>query len=599
MISSLLTIAFFIFPGSLLLWRKHFLPSWCIIEKIPVVAALSVSYWVISFWFLTYIPIPLNLFLSLSLIASFLLGMVLWRTQSRKPTLHPKTIGINALLLGLFLLLALPAITFATNQIAPPGADMSMHAYLAKAIYLKNGFPTTLRPLVPLDQFGAYPIGFPTVIADMMLLNGLPVYTDALWLSAFTYWFFAVSIYCFLRSRFPRPISMVTTVLVSWVSMTPNDFIEWGANPTILSLDFLIIGLTFLSYLNDRWSLVFLFASVYTAFLTHYTVPVGLMYVSLPVLLLLGKPIMRQLANWRRIKPIVLVCVFLPLPFLLHLRWDVGQVSETTRAFVAGLHQEELSQWSGARDLSALTGVTRFLLTTFGSPILTLYLLAVLLLALHNRRKSMLHVIGIAGISLLVMNGRSWILPFSPLLYPKRVALLLLIFMSLGIADGLQRAIHALSAHGIRENDRRKRIWYALGILFIGYTYSPVMHINLRRFTASGRLSVVSKEDIAAFAWLAEHTTTDDIILNNYEDAGLWIPAITNRSITLYHTNPIDMDKLNTTQRSPTYAYVGNRTLTRFPDVDPINEESLSEDPKRYTKVYQNNRAAIYRIHNP
>jgi hypothetical protein len=512
MTAALLTIALFLLPGLLFFQKKDF-------DRLPCIIGLSLSYWISSFWVLKYIPIPLHMFVFFSLALSFILSL--------KGRWH---VSVGTLLW--FLLLAIPGIVVFSRQIAPAGADMSMHAYLAKVIYLRDGFPTTLRPLVPLDQFGKYPIGFPTIIADMMLVNGLPVYTNALLLSVFTYWFFAASLFALLRTRFPFIISALTTLLVVWTSVTPNDIIEWGANPTVLSLGFLIIALTV-----RRPILVLV--SISTAIFLHYMLPVALLYFPL----LFVAPGVLSFANGH-----------LGLdPFALRYVW--------------GLHQQELIEWSG------IGNPIRFIQNTLGAHFFFLYLAALAILIFRRSRSIWVHGLSVAGIGILILNAQHWWLPLSPVLYPKRVVLLLLIPASVAIAEVL-------------TSMAKRRVMLVIGAMLLALMLRERVTVSVRNFVDSGRFSTVTHDDLTAFAWLAANTTPNDVVLNTYHDAGLWIPAIAERQITTYHTNPIDMEKLGNNIGKETYVYRGAKSLAPQTTAVPID----------YELVFSSGEAKVYKV---
>lgn len=590
-----LTALFFLFPGLLLTLRKDFFPRLFLAEKIPICIALSLAYWIIGFWFLKFFRVPLHYFLVLSLFLSVFLFAAAWYRTRRFIPIHVRTIRTNGLILGLFLLLAVPGMLATRNTVAPGGADMSMHAYLSKIIYLTDGFPDTMEPLVPLERFTSYPVGFPVLIADMMLLNKLPVYTNALWLSVFTYWFFTLCIYTLVRSKFPFLISAITAAAVTWVSLTPNDFIEWGANPTILSLDVLLISIVFFFHLKQQYSLFFLFVTAYCALLIHYIMPAGLGYISLMYIPLLWRHVTDRFTHDRKAFLLtMLTCVLITTPFLFHILQNPVFISERAEIYVKGLHLQEILEWSG--NPSSLTPeAIRFLIGTLGTPIIILYLVSLAITGVFRPKRLLLHAVYVTGIMILIMNARVWWIPFSSLLYPKRMVVLLTIPIALGLAEGMSHGAHAVRTYLSSAN---RYMLVALTMILAVIAYYPHVDNHLKRFIRSGNLSVVTRQDLDAMQWLSNHTKPSDIILNNYEDAGLWIPAITNRQITLYHTNPIDMGQRTVNRGKETYAFIGNKTFTANPQSNAVNADLLVNDPARYTRMYASGMAEIYKINS-
>lgn len=586
MIGIILTTLLFLFPGVLILLDRRIFPSFYMAEKIPISIGFSLSYWVIGFWFLSVIPISISVFIYLSLLLSvtvFILGV----HRSRAYSFTKHAVLTNLTLLITLSTLGIPAFILAAHQIAPSGADMSMHAYLAKAIYLTNGFPNTLEPLVPVTHFGTYPVGFPAIVADMMIINALPVYTNAMWLTACTYWFFAVCLYLLLRTRYLPITSFIATCIVSWVSLTPHDFIEWGGNPTILSLDFVLLATIWVTLTKHRWMPFFFCTTLLTSLLIHYIVPVAAGYLFLLFLPFLWTPIRAYVKNKNHMLNILIACILITFPVALHLLGNDLTISDTATSYVSQLHQQELAEWAGTTSPSWLIGTTRFLVQVFGSRIALLYALSLVCILFTRPRLAFVHLLFLIGIYALIINAQYWILPFSPMLYPKRVALLMLIPISHAVAY----LAHTVITH--MKGNRATR--YGVVILLVAYAYHPIMNLNIRRFIQSDAFSAVTKNDLIALNWLKHNTNSEDIILNNYWDAGIWIPAISDRQIILYHTNPIDMDALIARTATETYAYIGSKTLRAEGD-DSIHREMLSKDPTRFTRVYQKGGVEIYRV---
>lgn len=595
MSSIFLTSALFLFPGALLLFHQKIWPNAYFVEKLPIAVAASLAWWIIGFWFLRIVPLPLSLFVSLSLTYSVIaFGFLIMKTRKRQRA-GTSDVGINIGILLFFLALGIPAVIIATRHLAPVGQDMSMHAYLAKQIFLSDGFPKTLRPLVPLDQFGFYPVGFPAIIANMMIVNRLPVYTNALWLTAFTYWFFALSLYSLLRQRYSVFVSCMVTVLVSWVNARPNDIMEWGSNPTILSFDFLILAVAFVMGKNRHRSLLLSFILFSAAFLTHYMLPIAFLYLFIFLVLFFAG---EAWSHIQTMQPFSVLCLTLLLiaPFLWHMHYFTFHLSEGTKMYVAGLQRDDLTAWAGAPGWEVARASIQFISETFSKNVLILYALSWLLMLAVNKRHALMHVVYVGGLMLLVINSRYWLIPLSSILYPDRIILLAILPLSLGIAEGLTIGFEGIYTHFVIHNRRNFALLHVLAVLILLYVYGPAIRISYQRFlTANKQGQVIAPSDIAAFSWLKEHTTPTDVIMNNYNDAGIWIPAIAERAITTYQTNPIDRDALEKNLLKPTYAYIGSMSLTREPGVDPVNEE-ITNNPQKYTLVYSNDGVRIYRV---
>jgi len=575
-------------PGSIVITSRRLLPSLTIAEKIPAAVAISLSYWIIGFWILSIFPIPHTWFIRGSLIvsaAAFCICAVRMRA-GRSPVPLLRLLTVVPLVL-----LAVPLILTALRSIAPPGADMSMHAYLSEIIFKNNAFPATMRPTIPLDEIGRYPIGFPAIIATLMHVNGLPVYTNAWILTSVTYMLFSASMYTLLRGTYPIIPSVAGALAVSFISRTPYDFIEWGANPTILSLSFLIFCLVFLSRSGRHsYALAALFFAA--TFYTHSIITASALYMAVPLLFVVrsgkSRPDAQSTATFFSILAAGI------LPFIIRFGSSAFDVHEAGLRFVSGLHRDEFSMWPGTL-ATVLPSLFQFVSDHMGRDILILYGSALAVLTLSRHKDIRLHILGITIIILLVLNSRFWILPLSPLLYPKRVILLLTIPIGLSVTGAYTWLYYHVRLGLVHATRDKQRILAGLLLFLFSYWYAPVMYNNLRWLLSTPDQSVLTNEDVAAMHWLTQHVTADEVIWNNTEDAGKWIPAVTGRPITSYHTNPFNIGKQTTSTESATYAYVGNKTLTKAPDTDPVTE-AIHTNPEDFMLVYKNGGASVYRI---
>src|SRR6267142_362101 len=160
LISSCRPMLLLLFPGILpvLLQRQkqHYLS-----DLLPSVVGTSMAFWVVSFWLTGYVKIPLSLWAWGIIFLAMLLGIVLWRRNRSVVILLDREE-----IIALFLLSAAAILRFSFFwrwPLAPAGADMSMHGYMAALIAATDGVPSSHRPLLPIDGFGAYPAGFQTL----------------------------------------------------------------------------------------------------------------------------------------------------------------------------------------------------------------------------------------------------------------------------------------------------------------------------------------------------------------------------------------------------------------------------------------------------
>lgn len=574
----ILTPVIFFTPGIIIFFLKKFTPRLSAPEKIPLAAGVSLTYWIIGFWWFSIIPIQLTVFIAATL--GLTLGTIIYlyyqglRTQQRKtPSLLQNSVDI------LFIaLLLIPQLLMMTQQTTPSGRDMSMHTYIAAIIAYANGFPSALAPLVPINDFGLYPFGFSTITAIMTMLNTMPVYTNALILSGMTHFLFDYSLYLILRSRFPVIISIIVSVIVAWSSANPHLFIAWGANPSVLSLTLLFFAVALYLHNNGKhaWLTTLL---LYASLLTNYMFVVAAAYIIIPLVFFasLRNPTIRnKLASY---SGIFFLFILTALPFLYKIIRSNWQLPDTTMQYIQTLHREETAAWMGTFSGKGLMEISGILGVIMDTPLLVLSLAAGLYL-FHTHRVLMLVFLYVTGaICFFVINARHWWLPLSSVLYPYRISLFLLIPAAWCIALLLSEA------------RKRSLTVFMLCILVILSVFLPRLRGSLYLSEAKNNEGV-SQTSMRALTWLAAHTDIHDVIWNRYDDAGLWIPGVIFRPITVYHTNPIDMDMLSSARkRYPTYAFrretpspgiaIQTDVATRFPEAvnwkfDVVYEDGIS-----------------------
>jgi len=585
MINVLFTAAVFFFPGSLVLYNKRFFPSLYTVEKIPLCILTSIAYWIIGFWWLTFIPIPLHVWIYLTIGTSV---VILCRQWIRHHYRLPRITKISLMIFLFFILLLIPQIILMLQQLAPSGQDMSMHAYIAAVIANKNTFPHTLSPLLPVYQFGLYPFGFSTIIAIMSTINTLPIYTNALGMTALTHVLFDCALYLILRSNFSPRISAFVAVLTAWTSHNPHLFIEWGANPSTLSLTFFMCMIAALLQSNMKKYMLF-FAGIFAiaSFLTNYMFIVAAGYILLGI----GSIYIPYIYTHISIKYIktsvyaIIFALFLALPFFatyvsLHgfiLTTDVLQ-------FIQNLHLDETSLWNGTISLRGIWGLTNVIAETIDPTLLALYGISLYVLFFQKYRYRYIHTITLLGIYFSAINARFWWLPYSSVMYPNRTTLLLLIPIAYSVAYMLTYI-----------QTRHTKLFVptlCMLVIFFGTQLRPYQFLR-----TSLEHQLITHNDLAVLQWLQNNSTPQDIIWNRYEDAGVWIPAIIYRPITLYHTNPVDMDSIRKAPRSvPTFAFIGESSRQEHAIDILVNQTDPRALHWKFTLLFSKGNAAVYRI---
>ena len=446
-------------------------------------------------------------------------------------------------------------------QIAPAGADMSMHSYIARLIYDNDGIPSSYRPLLPISNFGAYPTGFPTLSALTSLLCDCPVYRSGLLLSCITHALICFGLFALLLRFFDRNTAAATSIAAAFLTRSPQWVIRWGGNPTVLALFFFIIAFSLIIELKEKPSwLMVIFASLSLAavLITHSIIfYAGGMILAVYFLM--------SLKDYKYVYPtaacLIIFMLVLLLPYLANLKFSLSKSAiESTRAW------QLIDARSVVYDLVA--GIPFLLFSIFGLP----------LLLKKNRQVAFTFLLITAVLIVLIMNFRFWFMPFSYLLYPGRVALTLIIPMAVFAAPAISKIITI----------QKKTLLLAFSI--VGMSFYCVFYLY-----NSISMSPVTRTDMAAFKWIDREIGKKAVFGNNYGDAGLWIPAIIGRTIMDPHSEPLHYEELKARLRrySADYIYIGSKAV--YGNIQ-YKKEALQKDPLKYKLVYINDGAQVWKV---
>lgn len=590
--NSLFTLLIFIFPGIIFLFQPKFLVKNYFVEKIFLVPVISLSYWITSFWILKYLPIPLNIYIYFSLILSAL-GLTYAFIKNRKKINLNFSIK-DILILAGFLVIAIPYIQLFRGQIVPTGSDMSMHTYLASIIVENNKFPADMKPLLPVSEFGLNPIGFPTLVAEMTLINRLPTYRNALLLIAISHFMFCLAIYIFLRLKFSPGISWISTILVAWLAQYPQIQISTGASPSVLSIAFIFFFLFFV--LNrTKTSITLAVLCFCTAFFIQPIPVVALGYILAVEYLILYKYLNRTFGGWLNMAKAVALCLLILTPFLIYYFFMHWQLQPEIRDWVFELQTTDSLSWIGNISNFFIT-ISKFFNLIFGAPLLVISLFGLVMVFLKSKKQFYVIAIYLTVLVLLIINTHYWWLPFSAIMYAGRVAFILTIPIAYLTAYLISETFNYLNIilAKISKNPIFARTATCLVMGSVLVIFSNILINNYQKFLNSKNNNNVNLSDLIAFDWLKKHTTTDDIIRNIYGDAGLWIPAIAYRQVTIYHTNPVDMYEIkHAIRKQPAYAFFGSR------NIDPeslLPQEDFGSDPIHYREIFRLNNTRIFEV---
>jgi len=547
----------FFIPGILLIFSKAFNKK-PLTEFLIYVVGLSLSFFVVLPWFMKYLNVPLMLSAYLVFIFSSVLMVINIKRVDLK---HLNADRQEILLMGIFLIVLLLRCLPMFLQIAPAGADMSMHSYMARLIYDNDGIPSSYRPLLPISSFGTYPTGFPTLSALISLLCDCPIYRSGLLMSCLTYALICFGLYILLMRFFDRNTAAATSIAATFITRSPQWFISWGGNPVVLALFFFIVAFSLIIELKEKlsWLKVFLASLALAAVLITHSMIFYVGGIILAVYFLIS------IKDFKNIYATA-ICLFLfillfLLPYLVNIKYALARSAiESARAW------QITDAGSVIYDLAG--GIPLLILSIFGLPVLFR----------KSRQTAVAFMVLTILLMILTLNYRSWLMPFSSLLYPDSVALALIIPLAVFAGPSVAKIITI----------QKKNLLVAFSV--IGLVFYCTFYIH-----SSISMCAVTGADLDVFKWMDSEIGKRAVIGNNYGDAGLWIPAIIGRTIMNPRSEPVHFEELRSRLRrySADYIYIGSKAV--YGDIQ-FKKEDLQKDPLKYRLIYINDGAQAWKI---
>lgn len=546
----------FFIPGMLLIFSKAFNKK-PLSELLTYVVGLSLSFFVVLPWFTKYLHLPLMLSSYLVFIASSAILVIYINKISLKRLNIDRQ---ELILIGVFLLVLFLRCIPMFFQIAPAGADMSMHSYIARLIYDSDGIPKSYEPLLPISDFGAYPTGFPTLSAAISLLGSSPVYRSSLLMACLAHALICFGLYAFLLRFFDRNTAAAASIAATFLTRSPQWVIRWGGNPTVLALFFFILAFSLIVEMKEKFS--WLKAASASLVLAAVLITHSIVFYFGGIIL--AAYFLMQIKDYRNIygtaAVLFLFTLILSTPYLVNLSPAITKSAvESTRAWQATDAKSVVYDLAG--------GILFLILAALGLP--TMFK--------KNRRETFVFLVITFILLLLILNYRFWIMPFSYLLYPGRVALALIIPLAVFASPAISKIIAAGKRNFLIA-------FAAIGLLFYCafYLYNSIS------------MCPVTQADLDAFKWIDTTINKSAVIGNNYGDAGLWIPAIIGRTITNPHSEPVHEEELRAglSKLRADYIYIGSKSVygTEY------KKEDLLRRPSRYRLIYVNDGAQVWKI---
>ena len=442
-----------------------------------------------------------------------------------------------------------------THAVAP-GADMAMHAALARA--LRDDL-SVLSPAWGRAQAGAYPLGFSAWVALFGALVELGRASTLASGAAFALYYAALQRFLATVLAVPSPRLLAAFLLTA--SWSPQAFYRWGGGPSVLALALSLFAAAQLPQLcAARRTLPGLFVSVLlaAAMATH---PIGASIgAAASGVVWLG-------CCTRQPRAAAYGVVFVPVVLLMAWLSAQGPVlSAREHAWIyhfRTVDENVLGPWR--RWLFPLT-VWRALAVRIGPVVSLGYLASFCVLWRRDRRMLFTSLLSIEAFAAVLAYGPE--LPaLGFLIYPSRLMPAAVWLM----AAPLSAAWHQLSSHARRS---------AGAVLALS---ALAVHIGLYQ-TAQ---PLVTRNDAAVLQCLAQHVPRDAVIDGAYGDATQWIPALTGRAITHPHEHCSLFDEVDAelARQRPSHRFIGERVVFGDPlPAPPTRSRSVCErgDAKLY-----------------
>jgi hypothetical protein len=622
-------LAALVLPGAALTRREEWERGEPI-ELAGVTFASSLAFWAVAFWVLKLAPVPFRAFGAAVLLAA--LAVLVFRRGTLRLAAAAWRREPASAWAGAFFVAGVLALrfAFAAARLGFSGGDMTAHAALAEMIVLKDGFPSSQEPLLPVSRFGQIPPGFHAVSALVTLLSGLPTYRSTILVLCAAAAALAFSLYALLRgwnvARWPAAAGAAGAL---FLARNPQFFLQWGGAPMLAAVVVAFLLLRDALRLPEPCDARFLARTAFLAagtLLLHPLAAVSLLYVlaaaaAVPILTGRGS-FVRFAANGAATG--ALAALF-ALPFFVSIPhavpanlglWARGWFREETRRAVL-LERRFLP---GGR-LEAGAATWPFFLAVYLGVLPTVLLFAGLTKRWWKERgEATIVATAIVAVCLLLFaGGLGEFLPLWPALYPTRTAAWLAVPLAVALA--------ALAAP-LARLPRAAMVFVALD-LAAAFAYEGWQLRRLEFGTAfyedakEGRTSALriaahemaggafwiatlahdnsslSPNDLVAFAWIRERTPAQAVFANNLGDGGGLLPAAAHRKIFNPHFYWFFDEPEMAAWRAKTpldYVYVGARPSPTWPR--RFRAEELERDPAM-EEVFRSGAARVFRIKDP
>jgi len=400
----------------------------------------------------------------------------------------------------------------------PPGSDAVKWGSYARLIEQHEKLPGETRPLGPFENIGGINLGMPILISlihfgELTPWERVISFTECLSLCLLLF-----SLILALENYLIPKYALWGGILSVMVATNPQQYLNWGGTPTLMGLccGYLLIDLwrrsaTLSPLSRGTYALAISF--------TAHAHPIGV-YLSALVLM----PVWLLMRPWEKENRLKLIgfmkCGVLALIFYLPFfrLWKF----ETSPAELAGVWewQKTMAPYLFRESQSLAYNLYTQLGAYVWSTTFTILLGLTALMVLYDRHFKGLWpvILTLTVIAALLLNVLNWTLPLSFLVYPERVATMMV--FPIGLVLGR-----------VLENLQSKKVRRVVWIVFISLGLSQFY----KRTYPILRQSLLTQNDLSFIAEIPKVVPEGECIKITFDSAGLWIPVLGFRCTIPYH----------------------------------------------------------------
>jgi hypothetical protein len=558
------------------------------LSKITAAIFISIGFWICISWYISWVGLPLgmsSLIIQIISVFFFIAGRRLKFIGSFPLPLFItiRKIPLHYFILAIFVLLYCTPLLFIT---IPPGNDTAMHGYITRLIINNNGLPHSYRPILPVDYFGSYSAGYHVLTALVSGMNAAWLRDAINFVSVMVYPITLLGFIFLLQRFFTEKTAIYTALMFFGINTTIEGAIGWGGNSTVLSFGFCLFTSGLLVYAiqhkirNVFYSAAFCLAAIP---LIHAVPAITFAYILLPGYCILLYYYRRRF-QWIILSSVALFicCLLLLTPFIVHFKSENSpELLLMIKKWQIEMMGNKLTDSFGS-NLITTAGQVKYRIGDVLT-IITGISLAVLIYFKKYKEIAVLFIF-IVAIFVLIFNYAYWFLPLSELLYPERVVYFMIVCCAFFFACFLKTIEMPGNSGRIQKIHLYNFIVAVCLCISIGKVFT--------NYITSVRANTITcdKNTTAAFDWIDKNTEKNALFVASYADAGMWIPAFTNRATLgthlhfIHHVKHIP-DTLNSLH-VPRYIFITKQDIQ-------AKKEILSETKQR-NKIFSNESVEIY-----